>query len=115
MSPADTSANAAPHGEARRPGRGRVFDSITEAIGDTPIVRLRRLPDLHGAKAAIFAKLEFVNPAARVKDGIGVARIDAMEGAGVITAQTVLSEPTSGHTGTPPASVPAAGGSRPSL
>ena len=112
MSPADTSANAAPHGEARRPGRGRVFDSITEAIGDTPIVRLRRLPDLHGAKAAIFAKLEFFNPAASVKDRIGVAMIDAMEAAGVISAQTVLIEPTSGNTGIALAFVAAARGYR---
>src|SRR5438270_246252 len=112
MSSGDTSANAAPRGEARRPGRGRVFDSITEAIGDTPIVRLRRLPDLHGAKAAIFAKLEFFNPAASVKDRIGVAMIDAMEAAGVISAQTVLIEPTSGNTGIALAFVAAARGYR---
>jgi cysteine synthase A len=89
-----------------------VFDSITEAIGDTPIVRLRRLPDLHGAKAAIFAKLEFFNPAASVKDRIGVAMIDAMEAAGVISAQTVLIEPTSGNTGIALAFVAAARGYR---
>ena len=112
MSSGDTSAKAAQRGEARRPGRGRVFDSITEAIGDTPIVRLRRLPDLHGVKAAIFAKLEFFNPAASVKDRIGVAMIDAMEAAGVISAQTVLIEPTSGNTGIALAFVAAARGYR---
>src|ERR1700675_1128057 len=82
-----------------RPGRGRVFDSITDAIGDTPIVRLRRLPDQHGLKARIFAKLEFFNPAGSVKDRIGVAMIEAMEAAGIIGPQTVLVEPTSGNTG----------------
>jgi cysteine synthase A len=112
MSSGDTSAKAPQSGEARRPGRGRVFDSITEAIGDTPIVRLRRLPDLHGVKAAIFAKLEFFNPAASVKDRIGVAMIDAMEAAGVISAQTVLIEPTSGNTGIALAYVAAARGYR---
>jgi cysteine synthase A len=97
MSSSDAIAKPAP--QARRPGRGRVFDSITEAIGDTPIVRLRRLPDLHGIKANIFAKLEFFNPAASVKDRIGVAMVEAMEAAGIIGPQTVLIEPTSGNTG----------------
>jgi cysteine synthase A len=92
-------ADAASRHEGRRPGRGRVFNSITEAIGDTPIVRLRRLPAQHGVKADIFAKLEFFNPAASVKDRIGVAMIEAMEAAGVIGPQTVLVEPTSGNTG----------------
>ena len=80
-------------------GRGRVYDSITEAIGDTPLVRLHRLPEQHGVKATILAKLEFFNPAASVKDRIGVAMINAMEAAGVITRDTVLVEPTSGNTG----------------
>src|SRR5260370_18605494 len=98
MSPSDAIAKPTQHIEVRRPGRGRVFDSITEAIGDTPIVRLRRLPDLHGGKAAIFAKLEFFNPAASVKDRIRVAMIDAMEAAGIIGPHTVLLPPTSGDT-----------------
>src|ERR1700692_621091 len=97
MSSSDAIAKPAP--QARRPGRGRVFDSITEAIGDTPIVRLRRLPDLHGIKAQIFAKLEFFNPAGSVKDRIGVAIGEAMEAAGIIGAQTILVEPSSGNTG----------------
>jgi cysteine synthase A len=80
-------------------GRGRIFDSIVEAIGDTPIVRLKRLPQQRGAKASILAKLEFLNPAASVKDRIGVAMIVAMEKAGLIGADTVLIEPTSGNTG----------------
>jgi cysteine synthase A len=112
MSSGDAIANPAQHIEARRPGRGRVFDSITQAIGDTPIVRLRRLPDLHGSKAAIFAKLEFFNPAASVKDRIGVAMIEAMEAAGIIGPHTVLIEPTSGNTGIALAFVAAARGYR---
>src|SRR6202165_5754788 len=112
MSPGDTSAKAPQRGEVRPPGRGRVFDSITEAIGDTPLVRLRRLPDLHGVKADILAKLEFFNPAASVKDRIGVAMIEAMEAAGIIGPQTVLVEPTSGNTGIALAFVCAARGYR---
>jgi cysteine synthase A len=104
-------AAARPATEIRR-GRGRVYDSITEAIGDTPLVRLRRLPELHGVKADILAKLEFFNPAASVKDRIGVAMINAMEAAGVIGPQTVLVEPTSGNTGIALAFVAAARGYR---
>ena len=84
---------------AQHHGRGRVFDSIVEAIGDTPIVRLQRLPQQCGAKATILAKLEYLNPAASVKDRIGAAMIVAMEKAGLIDADTVLIEPTSGNTG----------------
>ena len=112
MSSSDAIAKPAQPVGARRPGRGRVFDSITEAIGDTPIVRLRRLPDLHGVKATIFAKLEFFNPAASVKDRIGVAMIQAMEAAGIIGPRTVLVEPTSGNTGIALAFVAAARGYR---
>src|SRR5258708_796652 len=82
-----------------RPGRGRVFDSITDTIGDTPLVRLRRLPAMHKVTATILAKLEYLNPAASVKDRIGVAMVEAMERAGAIGPDTVLIEPTSGNTG----------------
>jgi cysteine synthase len=112
MSSSDATAKADQQFEGRRPGRGRVFNSITEAIGDTPLVRLRRLPDLHGVKANILAKLEFFNPAASVKDRIGVAMVDAMEAAGAIGPQTVLVEPTSGNTGIALAFVCAARGYR---
>jgi cysteine synthase A len=112
MSSSDATAKPAQPVEVRRPGRGRVFNSITEAIGDTPMVRLRRLPDLHGVKAVILAKLEFFNPAASVKDRIGVAMIEAMEAAGIIGPQTVLIEPTSGNTGIALAFVTAARGYR---
>src|SRR6201988_2247189 len=97
----------------QRPGRGRVFDSIVDAIGDTPIVRLRKLPQAHGADhATILAKLEYFNPAASVKDRIGAAMIIAMEKAGVINADTVLIEPTSGNTGIALAFVAASRGYR---
>ncbi|WP_439574317.1 cysteine synthase A [Phreatobacter sp.] len=95
-----------------RPGRGRIYDSITQTIGDTPLVRLDRLAKLHGAKATILAKLEFFNPIASVKDRIGVAMIDALEAAGKITGKTVLIEPTSGNTGIALAFVAAARGLR---
>jgi cysteine synthase A len=77
-----------------RPGRGRVFDSIVDAIGDTPTVALRKLPQAHGVNATILAKLEYFNPAASVKDRIGAAMVIAMEKAGVINVDTVLIEPT---------------------
>ena len=84
----------------RKPGRGRVFASITETIGDTPIVRLDKLAKEAGVKAQLLAKLEFFNPIASVKDRIGVAMIEAMEEAGAIApGKTTLVEPTSGNTG----------------
>jgi len=97
---------------AHRPGRGRVFDSIVDAIGDTPIVRLRRLPQQHGVNATILAKLEYFNPAASVKDRIGAAMIIAMETSGVINQDTVMIEPTSGNTGIALAFVAASRGYR---
>jgi cysteine synthase A len=98
--------------QSHRPGRGRVFDSIVEAIGDTPIVRLVSLPQQHGVSATILAKLEYLNPAASVKDRIGAAMVTAMENAGVINADTVLIEPTSGNTGIALAFVAASRGYR---
>ncbi|MCO5057176.1 MAG: cysteine synthase A [Rhizobiaceae bacterium] len=84
----------------RLPGRGRIYNSITETIGDTPLVRLDRFAGIKGVEAAILAKLEFFNPIASVKDRIGVAMIEAMEAEGRITAgKTTLIEPTSGNTG----------------
>jgi len=104
-------ASSAPSA-AQRPGRGRVFDSIVDAIGNTPIVQLRRLPQQRGVNATILAKLEYFNPAASVKDRIGAAMIIAMENAGVINADTVLIEPTSGNTGIALAFVAASRGYR---
>jgi len=99
-------------GAVHRAGRGRVFDSIVDAIGDTPIVRLRRLPQARGARATILAKLEYFSPAGSVKDRIGAAMITAMEKAGLINAETVLIEPTSGNTGIALAFVAASRGYR---
>ena len=95
---------------AQRPGRGRIYDSITDTIGDTPLVRLNHLPQMHGVKATILAKLEFFNPIGSVKDRIGVAMIDAMEAQGAIGPETVIIEPTSGNTGIALAFVAAARG-----
>ena len=86
--------------DARNPGRGRIYNSITETIGDTPLVRLDKLAKEKGVKANILAKLEFFNPIASVKDRIGVAMIESLEAEGKITAgKTTLIEPTSGNTG----------------
>ncbi|MFN3130190.1 cysteine synthase A [Roseibium sp.] len=94
-------------------GRGKIYSSITDTIGDTPLVRLDRLADAHGVKATLLGKLEFFNPIASVKDRIGVAMIDAMERDGKIVAgKTTLVEPTSGNTGIALAFVAAAKGYR---
>ena len=86
--------------ETRKPGRGRIYSSITETIGDTPIVRLDKLAKEKGVKANLLAKLEFFNPIASVKDRIGVAMIESLEAEGRITpGKTTLVEPTSGNTG----------------
>jgi cysteine synthase A len=82
------------------PGRGRIYNSITETIGDTPIVRLDKFAKEKGIVANLLAKLEFFNPIGSVKDRIGVAMIEALEETGKITpGKTTLIEPTSGNTG----------------
>jgi cysteine synthase A len=101
-----------PAAQTHRPGRGGVYDSIVDAFGDTPIVKLHRLPEQNGVKATILAKLEYFNPAASVKDRIGAAMIIAMEKAGIINQDTVLIEPTSGNTGIALALVAASRGYR---
>lgn len=95
-----------------KPGRGRVYSSITETMGDTPLVRLNKMARDSGAKAEILLKLEFFNPLGSVKDRIGVSMIDALEREGRITQDTVLIEPTSGNTGIALAFVAAAKGYR---
>ena len=93
------------------PGRGRVYNSITETIGDTPLVRLARLPKEAGVKADILLKLEFFNPLSSVKDRIGVAMIETLAAQGKITpGKSTLVEPTSGNTGIALAFVAAAKG-----
>ncbi len=92
-------------------GRGRIYNSITETIGDTPLVRLARLPKEAGAKADILLKLEFFNPLSSVKDRIGVSMIEALEKQGKISpGKATLVEPTSGNTGIALAFVAAAKG-----
>jgi cysteine synthase len=77
--------------ETRKPGRGRIYNSIIETIGDTPIVRLDKYAKEKGVDANILAKLEFFNPIASVKDRIGVAMIESLEKQGKITpGKTVL-------------------------
>lgn len=93
--------------------RGKIYDSILDTIGATPLVRLPKFCAAHGVKADILAKLEFFNPLGSVKDRIGAAMIDAAEKAGKIKAgKTVLIEPTSGNTGIALAFVAASKGYR---
>ena len=77
--------------------RGRIYDDITQTIGNTPLIRLRRVTN--GCQAEVVAKLENFNPLWSVKDRIGVAMIDAAEAQGKIKSDTVIIEPTSGNTG----------------
>jgi cysteine synthase A len=88
----------------------RIANDVTELIGNTPLVRIRRLSQ--GAGADIVAKLEFYNPAHSVKDRIGLSMIEAAEQAGKIGPDTIIVEPTSGNTGIALAMVCAARGYR---
>src|SRR4051812_41594981 len=81
----------------RGAGRGRIYDDITQTIGNTPLVRLQRITK--GCVAEVVAKLENFNPLWSVKDRIGVAMIDAAERDGKINGDTLIVEPTSGNTG----------------
>jgi cysteine synthase len=109
MTQAQQSGTGSP---AHPPGRGRIYEDITQTIGDTPIVRLKRLAAEKGIKANLLAKLEFFNPIASVKDRIGVSMIDALERDGKIKPGSTLIEPTSGNTGIALAFVAAARGYR---
>ncbi len=86
----------------------KIANDVTELVGHTPLVKLRRVTD--GAGAEVVAKLEFYNPAHSVKDRIGVAMLDAAERAGKIGPDTIIVEPTSGNTGIALAMVAAARG-----
>ncbi len=93
--------------------RGKIYDSVIDTIGATPLVRLPKFSAKYGIKADLIAKLEFFNPLASVKDRIGAAMIDVAERAGKITpGKTVLIEPTSGNTGIALAFVAASKGYR---
>jgi cysteine synthase A len=80
-----------------QPFRGKIYDDITQCIGHTPLVKLRRV--VGDAKATVVAKLESFNPIWSVKDRIGVSMIDAAEREGKISKGTTVIEPTSGNTG----------------
>jgi cysteine synthase A len=93
-----------------RAGRGKIFDSIIDTIGDTPLVRLPRLTAALKPQGEVVAKLEFFNPIGSVKDRIGVAMIEYLEAKGVLKPGGVIVEPTSGNTGIALAFVAAAKG-----
>src|SRR5687768_10361733 len=109
---AETARKIATAEPARVPGRGRIYDSITDTIGDTPIVRLNRIGRERGVQANLLAKLEFFNPIGSVKDRIGVSMVEALEASGALNPGGTLIEPTSGNTGIALAFVAAARGYR---
>src|SRR5271156_1364314 len=94
----------------KRAGRGRVYDSIVDTIGDTPLVGLPRLTAALKPKGEVLAKLEFFNPLASVKDRIGLAMIESLEQQGLVKPGLTIVEPTSGNTGIALAFVAAAKG-----
>lgn len=94
------------------PGRGRVYGSILETIGNTPLVRIPRISEEEGLKADLLLKLEFFNPLASVKDRIAIGMISALEADGTLKPGATLVEPTSGNTGIGLAFVAAARGYR---
>ena len=93
-----------------RSGRGRIYDSVLDLIGDTPLVRLPRLTAALKPKGEVVAKLEFFNPIGSVKDRIGVSMIEYLEAMGLLKAGGHIVEPTSGNTGIALAFVAAAKG-----
>ncbi len=81
------------------PGRGRIYDTIVETIGNTPLIRLHRLAKQAGCVADVVVKAEFFNPLSSVKDRIALGMIEAAEASGKLGKDAVLVEPTSGNTG----------------
>ena len=80
-------------------GRGKLYDTIIDTVGDTPCVKLNKIAQDAGCVANIYAKLEFFNPLSSVKDRLALSMIEIAEQEGKITPNTVLVEPTSGNTG----------------
>ncbi|WP_421736258.1 cysteine synthase A [Caulobacter sp.] len=106
-------ADGAPSYDAarfKRSGRGKIYDSILDTIGDTPLIRLPRLSAQIQPKGEVVAKLEFFNPLSSVKDRIGVSLIESLEAQGLLTPGDTIVEPTSGNTGIALAFVAAAKG-----
>jgi cysteine synthase A len=93
-----------------RKGRGKIYDSILDTIGDTPLIRLPRLTAELKPRGEVVAKLEFFNPISSVKDRIGVSMVESLEHQGLIKTGTTIVEPTSGNTGIALAFVAAAKG-----
>lgn len=93
-------------------GLGKIYDNIIETVGNTPLVRLNKIVEESGCKANVYAKLEFFNPLASVKDRLALSMIEAAEQQGVINKDTLLVEPTSGNTGIALAFICAAKGYR---
>ena len=83
----------------KRKGRGKIYDSIVDTLGDTPLVRLPRLTAELKPKGEVLAKLEFFNPLGSVKDRIGASMIESLEAQGLLKPGSVIVEPTSGNTG----------------
>jgi cysteine synthase A len=83
----------------KRAGRGRIYDSIIDTIGDTPLIRLPRLTAALKPKGEVLAKLEFFNPLNSVKDRIGASMIESLEAQGLLKPGSTIIEPTSGNTG----------------
>lgn len=98
--------------ELDAPGRGRIYNSILETVGNTPLVRAERLKEAEGFDADLLLKLEFFNPLASVKDRIAIGMVTTLEKKGVIQPGVTLVEPTSGNTGIGLAFVAAARGYR---
>ena len=110
---AAASSAAAPSADTPSPrAHGRIYDSVLDTIGATPLVRLPRLSERYNVGAELLGKCEFHNPLSSVKDRIGRAMIEALEAEGRLDADTVLVEPTSGNTGIALAFVCAAKGYR---
>jgi len=95
-SPATSAYDAARY---KRAGRGKIYSSIVDTIGDTPLVALPNLTKALQPKGEVVAKLEFFNPISSVKDRIGVSLIESLEADGHLTPGATIVEPTSGNTG----------------